>query len=201
MNWRFLSYFLLYSTLAQAQKEPADFGDVTLEELAKNDFPDTASAVILFDKGNLMLDPFSANGTTFNRHTRIKILKKAAFDQWWANTTVFVRKNSLSPVKGACYNLENGAVQKSELTKSSIFKSKYNKNVDEISFAFPNVREGSVIEYAYAEKYEGLYLKSWTFQHTIPTLWSDHTMYSPTEDFVTHLRGSIKPAKHESNYI
>src|SRR5258708_23273148 len=25
-------------------------------------------------------------------------------------------------------------------------------------------------------------------------------MYSPTEDFVTHLRGSIKPAKHESKY-
>ena len=88
-------------------------------------------------------------GVVFRRHTRILILHKSAF-QLAAFTLSMYRKGetSLEDFKGATYNLENGSVATSNLDKSNIFKDK-NTNFEMEKIAFPNVKEGSIIEYSF----------------------------------------------------
>jgi hypothetical protein len=46
--------------------------------------------------------------------------------------------------------MENGKVVETKLeTKASVFKEKINKNLVIKKFTFPNIKEGSIIEYEY----------------------------------------------------
>ena len=96
----------LQSLILYSQKLPK-FGEVSLDELKMTDYPGdtTASAVILFDKGECYLD--DQLSVTFKRHIRIKFFKKDAFDKW-ANETIYLNhlSESISKLKGATYNLE-----------------------------------------------------------------------------------------------
>ena len=187
-------------SVAFGQQGPSDFGSVSLAELSPELYAgDTASAVVLFDVGSLTVEPNSTTGTTFKRHTRIKILRKNAFNAW-GSRRFFVNIEGQLKVKGFTYNLEQGSIQKTELSQESIFKSKYNKYVEEINIAFPNVKEGSIIEFTYTEKNPGLYLPGWRFQRTIPTRWSEYTISVPGKGFISNLRGSVKLTSHETKY-
>ena len=47
------------------------------------------------------------------------------------------------------YNLENDKMVATKVEKDSKFKSTENKRYNIIKFAFPNVKDGSVVEYSY----------------------------------------------------
>ncbi|MBA4056757.1 MAG: hypothetical protein C0490_18730, partial [Marivirga sp.] len=177
-----------------------EFGIISVQELDNQNFlGDTASAIVLFDKGSLVVDPGSVAGTTIKRHMRVKIIRKESFDEW-GNHHFFVNKDGQLKIKAATYNLENGKIQKSEMTDESVKRSKYNKDTEEISIAFPNVKVGSVIEFTYTERDPALFMPSWKFQHSIPTRWSEYSISVPIKEFVPHLRGPFKPTKHETKY-
>ena len=200
MKVRALLFILISFSAVSYGQEHSEFGVVTVQELEnKNYTSDTASAIVLFDKGSMAVDPNSATGTTIKRHMRIKILRKEAFQQW-GNRRFFVNKEGQLKIKGMTYNVENGAIQRSELADQSILRRKYNKHLEEISIAFPNVKEGSVVEFMYTEKHFGFYVPGWKFQYTIPTRWSEYTITVPFRNYVTHMRGSLKPATHEIKY-
>ncbi len=186
---------------AWAQQEPAEFGVVSMEEMKMQSYPPdpSAPAVILFDKGETRINLSSAKGGFFRRHIRIKIFSKQAYDEW-ANVKLIAERSSVSKLKGASYSLENGVIVKSELSDDAIFKGRYGKSMDEIGFTFPNLKEGSVIEYSYAIIKSSLYLPSWSFQSTIPTLWSGYAMYVPAELFKSDIRGTIKITDYETKH-
>src|SRR5688572_3878880 len=97
-------------SLSQAQNEPAKFGDVTMDELKMKAFNSDTSiaAVILFDKGESSMTQGNII-ITYRRHVRIKILKRDAFAEW-ASGEIVSERGKLSKLKGATYNLENGAI-------------------------------------------------------------------------------------------
>jgi len=196
-----LAASLLLSCIAAfSQIDPSEFGSVSVAELSPEPYKgDTASAIVLFDKGSVVVEPNSTIGTTFKRHMRIKIITKDAFDRW-GSRKFFVSIDGQLKVRGFTYNLENGSVQKTELTQASIFRSKYNKYVEEINIAFPNVKEGSVVEFSLIEKNPDLYLPGWRFQTSIPTRWSEYTISVPAKSFIAHLGGSVKLTSHETKY-
>lgn len=202
---RLLFVLMLLSSLAKAQYGPKEFGDVSLEELAlkKYDKDTSAAALVLFEKGYLEVDHFSTRGWVLKTHVRIKILRQSAVEEW-GSAKFRIPRNGLKDLAGASFNLENGEIVRSELNKSSIFKSSYNKSVDNISFALPNVKEGSVIEFTFTQRYGSLYLPSWQFQNTIPTLYSEYSFLCSANDIVPHIRGPYEiiqeEVKYEGNY-
>lgn len=195
-----LLVFLLLSSFVYAQNGSKKFGDVSIEELKfeKYDKDTAAAALILFKKGNLEVDKFSTKGWRLERHFRIKILDKSAINEW-GNVNFTFPKYGLKDLKGASYNLENGQIVKSELQESSIFKSKYDKYTDEVRFALPNVKEGTVLEFSFTERHGRFYFPRWKFQHSIPTLYSEYSFYY-SSDFVPYIRGPFEVIQEEKKY-
>lgn len=193
--------FLLLVKPAITQHLPTGFGYVSKEELVMERHPiDTsASAIILFDTGEAIVNNNSTIGTTINRHIRIKLFKKNSFDDW-GTMKFWVPKGGMPQLKAATYNLVNGEIVSHEIPSSGIFKSKFKKKYEEISVAFQNLQEGCVIELAYKQIAEDLYLPAWQFQQSIPILWSEYSLSSPVKEFTPHISGSIAVSNHEIKY-
>jgi hypothetical protein len=199
-----LSRVLLFLTLsfnaAFSQNESFEFGEISIADLKMSSYEkDTsAAAVVLVDKGTINVDVNSTAGTIFSKHTRIKIFRKSAFSEW-ANYKVTVEKNGLKKFKAFTYNLVNGKINKSEIRDDQIFKEKQNKYSEEITFAFPNVTEGSIVEFEYSSLHENAYYPKWRFQYTIPVARSEFIYIGPAS-INQLLSGQIKPQAHVTKH-
>lgn len=86
---------------------------------------------------------------------RIKIYNKDKIEQSYLNPEISiyeitnVDRQKLSSLSAVTYHLDNGKIITDKVTKDSKFKSKEDKNYTITKFAFPNVQNGSVIEYKY----------------------------------------------------
>ena len=147
-----------------------------------------ASAIILYDLGEIVLVP---NGTNHNYLRRIKIFKKSAYSDW-ANVTLYAQKLGFTKINGFTSNLENGQIVKTPLDESQIFKSSYNKEWDKYIFTMPNVKEGAVIEYTWKSKLNFYTLPWWKFQHSVPVLWSQYDLINTEISFRADLGGELK---------
>lgn len=193
---------LISSAFVFSQNGVSDFGQVTIDDLKMkiHSFDTSAAAIILFDKAEVEVDPkYSIVGTSLKRHLRIKLFKKSAFKEW-ADLKLIIDKGGLSNIEGATYNLENGKITTSELSKSSVYKNNLTKFTQQVSFSFPNVREGSIIELMYTESIASIYFPSWQFQYSIPNLWSEYKLITDKTNYQFHLVGTLPLSKHESLY-
>ncbi|MEJ2004377.1 MAG: DUF3857 domain-containing protein [Cyclobacteriaceae bacterium] len=140
----------------------------------------SAGAVILADFGR---SDFDYNfDVAFYRHVRIKILNKSEFER--ANVKIkHFAGDRVTKLKASTYNLENGKIVESEVDKDDIFEEKVSKDVESKNFTFPNVTEGSIIEYTF-EVNLGSWrrIRPWYFQHDIPVMYSEYRVELP-EDF------------------
>ncbi|MBL7871933.1 MAG: DUF3857 and transglutaminase domain-containing protein [Cyclobacteriaceae bacterium] len=182
-----IAYLLIHTSAAQFNSNQAP---VTLEELITESFSSdsSANAVILFDFGETIVD---YSGTKIKYHRRIKILKRDALDKW-GNITVFAPRSNVSKIEGSIFNVEDGKIDQYKIEEDFLFKESYNKNIDKISFAFPKLKEGSIIEYKYSIKTGETFIPSWEFQHSIPTLRSEYSVFYPVSNgFTSTLQGTI----------
>ncbi|MBS1508946.1 MAG: DUF3857 domain-containing protein [Bacteroidetes bacterium] len=185
---------LVLNLTAHGQTGPKEFGKVSLDELTSTrcTIDSTAIAVVLFDVGKVDV----VFGNMFERHIRIKILKKEAVDQWGNFSMFYSRKRvNISRVKGATYNLVNGKIIESTLESKSIFESKHNSSTNELKFALPNVVEGSVIEYSYLIRYGADVNLAWQYQQSIPTYWSEY-IFRGKLPFESLVQGSVPITDH-----
>ncbi|MBO9619153.1 MAG: DUF3857 domain-containing protein, partial [Niabella sp.] len=117
------------------------------------------------------------------RTARIKVLNKKGFDAANISIGLYVSGNNeerLSDLKATTYNLDNGAVQPTKLESSNIFKEKITRNWSARKFTFPNVKEGSIIEYTYTIESDFLFnLRPWEFQGEYPRLYTQYTVSIP----------------------
>jgi hypothetical protein len=181
-----------FSSLYAQFKEPK-FGSVGVAELsAKRYEKDTAAAaLLLFDSGNteFNLTNDRAFQFKFERHYCIRIYKKSAFDLATLKLPLYEgnsSKEKLTDFKAVTYNLVDGKVVKTKLDKDNIFQET-SKNFVIMKCAFPDVKEGSVIECSYAITSDFLYnLRGWTFQHRYPALCSQYIVSIP-EYFEYHI--------------
>lgn len=188
-----LSFLIAIPLLAQ--NNPTE-REVTVEDLQMKTFPSdtSASAVVLFDKGEHVL----LGDMSFKRHQRVKILKKDAFNSWG---TIFLWEEgtNIGKIQGTTYNLVNGQIVKTELEDNAIFRVPYGKHRTQIRFTFPNLHEGSIIDFSYKAT-EKTRRTAWVFQRPIPTLWSEYSFHASLWLHTPVLLGDIKPAETESKY-
>ncbi|MBL7844698.1 MAG: DUF3857 domain-containing protein [Cyclobacteriaceae bacterium] len=179
----FLVLSLYSSTLtAQTILRPNKIGTEASTWLKKKTYEADSSAIalILFDYGKCTSDPYW--GTTLTIQRRIKIFKKEAFEEW-GNHTIKIADSKLSEFSGTVYNLdENHNIVKTHFGSKDLFSEKSKRTLETKVF-FPNLKEGSVIEYAYTIKTNSYAIFDWHFQHSIPVQWSEYEIFFPGSMF------------------
>ncbi len=175
-----ISFFTYGQEIPKFGKMPKEYMEMTVYP---ND--SSAEAVILFDKGDISFMYVKSQGwkLIFDRHMAIKVLSKDGYE--WADQSIETYHDGssgeqVSKLKGFTYNLDNGKLKTSKLEKTSIFKEKTNEYWDREKFTMPDVKVGSVIEFSYRITSDYVFnLKSWDFQESIPTMYSELSTHIP----------------------
>lgn len=173
-------------TLAHAQKhqflEIPKFSDADLSR-QKSSLDENAPAEILYKSLHFSIDNNSGN-LVKKAFYRVKIYDKEKAEDW-LNLEVPLYQNgsnqeTLSRMKAFTYNLENGASVATKVDKSSKYKSKESKYVSITKFAFPNVKNGSVIEYQYEITSPFLFsIPEIIIESNTPSLYTEYVLDTP----------------------
>ncbi|MBW7674003.1 transglutaminase domain-containing protein [Chryseobacterium chendengshani] len=169
---------------------------------AKSAIDEKAPAEILYRSIHYRVDPY--NGQLIKKYAyRIKIYDKDKSEDW-LNLDIHLQENksgsreTLTSVKANVYNLEEGKIAETKVDKSSKFKSKENKYVTINKFAFPNIKNGSVIEYQYEVSSPFMYeLPIIYVELDTPSIYTEYVLDSPTNmSYHIDFTGSLTP-KHQ----
>ncbi len=196
------------TTVSAQDKVPVKFGKVSPDDFARKIYSidSNANAVVIADVGSTEIVGNTKGwfSLEFKRYRRVHILNKNGYDI--SNVTISLYtsgddEEKLENLKAVTYNLEDGKVKETKLdTKSGVFKNNVSKKWTERKFTFPDVREGSIIEYEYRIKSDFLFnLRSWEFQGSTPRLWSEYTVTIPQFiNYVFMMQGYMSPAVKEN---
>lgn len=184
------SLLLALSTFAQkgGEKSKVKFGNVAASDFQPKFYPvdSNASAVIIADIGSTAIEgnykgDFSV---IFKNYRRARIINKNGYDIADVQIPLYSNgsnEETIESIKAVTYNLENGKVVETKLdVKGGIFTDRISKHTKVAKFTFPNVKEGSIIEYEYKTKSDFiLNLQPWAFQGNYPRLWSEYNVGVP----------------------
>jgi len=170
---------------AQAPLVPAvqPYGKVDIAdlELKACDFEKDANAEVLFEKGNLS---YSVDVTSIelDTHRRIKIFNEKGNE--YANIHLLYysgrRLENITGLEAETINLVDGKEEITKLDKKSFFTKVIDKNLSEISFTFPNVKPGCIIEFKYKLNIRSLsVIPTWNFQDRMPVKYSEYDTSIP----------------------
>ncbi len=197
-----VTLILLLLVVGSAKAQKFELGKVSIAELEEKAHPadPSASAAVLFEKGEVYFEYSENSGFDMFLvvKSRIKIYKKEGYE--WANKQIRYYamgngKETVSIEDAATFNLVGGKIEKTKLKSDGEFDNKINKYWSEKKLAFPNVKEGSIIEYSYKIKSPNYArMREWQFQTSIPVNHSEFVTRVP-EYFVfsQNQRGSIFP--------
>ena len=187
-NCLFLIIACLFQIRLPAQDIPQFvFGEITPADFALS-FPAMDSgmaAIVLADIGSASLEGYESGfRVVFKRHTRIKILNRNGYDAAKVTLRYSGYDNEagtpLKSLQAATYNLEDGKVVQTLLDEKDCFLDKPEKGLLEEKFTFPNIKEGSIIEWTYSINSSSYFqLHPWYFQGKYPVLWSAYTVSMP----------------------
>jgi len=176
MNKIFTTIIINFIVLqAIAQNKPAfkydqpygiiDTADLTLKQC---DFEKDANAEVLIDKGDETFDEYF--DITFIVHKRIKIFNDNGKDA--ANINIpFIDR--ITDLKAETINLNGKTIEYTPVDPALFYKQKLESHIKAISFTFPNVKAGSVIELEYKWKIHSEFIPPWDFQGDIPSRFSE----------------------------
>lgn len=181
-----LSLFtILVSLLSQELFSQAKltFGDVKLEELSNKPYkPDPgADAIILSDIGIASLNYNNGFYVELERDIRIRIVNSNGFD--YADIEIpYTSDDELITYRASVFNLKDGEKTETKVDKKSFMRENISAQSKMLKFNFPDVHEGSVIEYSYTIRLMGDALYTfvpWEFQSDIPVAVSSLTVSYP----------------------
>jgi hypothetical protein len=191
---------------AIAQKLSREFGKLTVLDMNYQpaDHPD-AEAVILFDQGEaIFYDTNTGYDIRFTRTKRIKILDKRGVDYAEVAIPYYVdgygKTEQIVSLIAYTYNIEDGRIFRKELDKETVFDEKLNNRWNAKKFVFPDVQEGSIIEFQYIlESPFHFNLPDWEFQDHIPTVYSKYQLsLIPFYEYVFLAQGISRFTEHSS---
>lgn len=172
-----------------AQKPNIKWGKPTQEELTMTTYEKypEANAVVLHKETYRKMD-YVGDGFKLRTHVkcRIKVLKPQGKD--YANGTLVYSyfggnptgREILETLKAASFNLVDGKVVKTQMTKDMIFHEDISKTLRRTKFTVPQVTEGSVIEYEYSTLSDFYWIvEDWEAQGSIPVQFTYYNLIVP----------------------
>lgn len=196
--------------------------DVKFGKISKQDFDKTKSSIqadapaeVLYADGNYKVSFNTNQGgveQTKKVFYRIIVFDKDKTPDDVLKVEIPLYKSSgsdqdkLITLKAVTYNLENGKIIEQKVEKKDIFLDKVHRFMDKQTFTFPNVKNGSILEYTY-EIISPFYgnTDTWYFQQSIPVVASNFTMQNQEYfNYQQDLRGGFAPKistnSKEDNY-
>ncbi|HOF22397.1 MAG TPA: DUF3857 domain-containing protein, partial [Bacteroidales bacterium] len=186
-KFNFLVLIIFFSivpvvTLQAQNKIP--FGRISFEDLENKPYkPDPgADAIILSDEGTASL---KYDGNEFYvelvRDVKIRIVNSRGFD--YANIELpFSSRDIIKNYRASTFNIRSGEILETSIPKKDFIIDNTSKRTKTLKFNFPEVREGSVLEYSYTvllKNYAVNILVPWEFQADIPVVKSMLTVSYP----------------------
>lgn len=176
----FFSVFLLSFNVSLAQKEVTEFGVFTREEISLQqcEFDKDADAVVLLDKASSSYNDY--HNLITERRIRFKILKERGIERGNVHIRYYSDEGfeSIGGIEAAVLSFDSQKNKVwSKLDRKSVYNKKINKYYSEVSFALPNMKVGSIIEYKYQshmKHYGGL--REWIFQSDMPVILSSYNL-------------------------
>lgn len=176
-----LAIMLCLSLVSQGNYAQTKYGNATMDELKMTVYPldTTASAVILLKKGDIRFIYNDLYGFQFeySMQMKIKILKTEGLD--WSNQQIVYTESSrtakeqINGLSGTTYNLENGEIIKTKLSKEFITDEDIDNKIKVKKFTMPAAKVGSVVEYKYTLVSDFYYdLRDFSFQESIPVAYT-----------------------------
>ena len=115
----------IISVVAQEHEDIYKFGKVSYKEMQISTYEkDTsASAVIIQEFGESMIDNNNDHNLLLTYYVKIKILKKSGLDE--ANISVMLAKNEgryerIKSTRASSFNIENGSLKETKLNPKSV---------------------------------------------------------------------------------
>ena len=180
MKFFLFSAITLIIPFISCAQDFANYGIISSEEFALKEcaFDKDANAAVLLDEA--ISDHDDEYKLITWHHVRLKILKEKGFDE--ANISIdYYRKDNfefIDQLEGMVSNTDaSGALVVDKLNKKSFYKKDINELYGTITFTFPNIKTGSIIEYKYRsvmKHYGGL--RDWYFQGYLPVIKSKYTV-------------------------
>ncbi len=158
-----------------------EFGSLTPEDikLAKYDLDSFSNAAVLNEYGKAYMVFNDTKGYTelvVNYHVRIKIFNSDGYP----HATIVIptyrdetgeRADAVSDVKAMTHNVEDGRKMSVALDKNQLFKEEVSKYLTHTKFTFPDLRDGSIIEYSYQLRSPHIFnFRTWYLQDDIPKI-------------------------------
>jgi len=145
---------------------------------------ENASAEILYKSSSFMIE--ASTGFLKKRYfCRMKIYNKNKAEDWLNLEIPLLRNGSseeyVSKMKVVTYNLEDGKAVQTKVERDSKYKSKESKYITIAKAAFPNVKDGSVIEYQYEITSPFLFsIPEILIEHDVPSLYTEYVLDAPS---------------------
>jgi hypothetical protein len=173
-------------TAVRAQKAPPatqPYGNVDQADLEMKacDFEKDANAEVLFDKAKISSISSSVLNTNIGliypsnlkmeRHMRIKIFNDQGKNEASFSFAYYSALTKIVNIQAETINLENGKIVLNPLDKKLIYDQKARNGYSAITFTFPDVKPGSVIEFKYTQMVGSG--ATWYFQSHLPTRYSE----------------------------
>jgi len=188
MKRLFLIHLFLFLVIQFSfSQKKIKFGKIDKADLSMTIYEadSSAKAVILYDNGNTDLVYNTSTGFqyTFDRHLRIKILKKSGLDL--ADFSIPLYQNSdgrenVIKFNAITHTLKNGKVEEIAVNKGDLLTEKSSKNHSIEKIAMPKVQVGSIIEIRYTMRSPFYWnLQDWQYQYEIPVRYSEYRINYP----------------------
>jgi len=201
----FIAFCSMQFIFVEAQKhkflDPPKFNDADLSK-QKSTLDENAPAEILYKSLHFSMD-YATGNLIKSTFYRVKIYDKDKAEDW-LNLEIPLYQNggdqeSLSKIKAYTYNLENGTAVATKVDKSSKYKSKESKYISISKFAFPNVKNGSVIEFQYEVISPFRYsIPEVLIETDTPSLYTEYVLDSPSSvAYNLNYTGSLLPKYKE----
>ncbi|MBX2872750.1 MAG: DUF3857 domain-containing protein [Saprospiraceae bacterium] len=196
---------LIFTFSLFGQTSDMTWGNIPRSDLSMIVYPadSSAAAVVLADHGDLrVIAGVGATQTKYylNRHRRIKLLNRQSFDTYGQMKLFFVHSDDRERIEElkAQTILPNG--RKHEVSRRDIFKTKENEFVSSLSFAFPNLEEGAIVEIQYQLiSTDVIEPRPWYFQEEIPVRHSQFSIKNESRvSYVTLFNGGEYYPERES---
>lgn len=199
--WRIL-FLLLLAVPARtiAQVPDIEFGKVDPAQLRMTSCPfeKEANAMVLYDYESVTckLEGYMPRIIT-ERFVRIKIFNQNGFSA--ANIQIPYlnrgRHTKMKEISAICYNLDStGKIVAQKIEKKQIFKNKSDDEIRSISFSFPGLKPGSVVEYKYTKiENDNIVIEPWDFQQLIPVAKAHYNITLPGTSILKYRIRSLFP--------
>jgi len=175
---------LFISSVANSQdRVTAEFGNPSYNELQLKSYPkdSDAAGVILFERGKNYVKLVENSYVMLIKevHRKIKVIDAKNFNESEVYIPFYKNGNSREKVTNIKAITHNGSVQMF-LNVAEVYETKETENWYYKRFTFPNVKDGSVLEYTYTIESPFYFnFGTWEFQESLPKMYSEFVSEMP----------------------